>query len=388
MGCSLLLAHDAKQCDTNADCEALGFQHWTCDTSAKVCISASGQGGSSVAGSSSAGSGGAVSNGGGGAANGGAANGGAPTGGATNGGTASGGFAGVMANGGAGAGGTMGMAGSAGSGGSGGSAGAIPAWPTLTPLSSGIRVRVRSFCSGSLWLHIANTGNVTLSPDDLEIPSGQEHDYTAPDPWNEGRITAYGGGPRGEELATVQLSVSAGTTYFTFHYMQALGLPAEVIGYGGNCTPSGDTQACFAHQSQVATCPESFLVAGARCLSASTYCLNNGAMPYCHALDSAISGCSGCPSGTTQDVYAGINGYGPKTAEQAAAALNRGMTSAPTDTDASHFYQQPPYNTYAKWAHRICPQILAFPHDDFNSSGVAYPACSATELRITFCPAR
>jgi len=66
-------------------------------------------------------------------------------------------------------------------------------------------------------------------------------------------------------------------------------------------------------------------------------------------------------------------------------ALNRGMTNNPDSDDASLFYQDPPYNTYAKWSHEVCPDIYAFSYDDWLAQG-GFRSCDGTELRISFCP--
>jgi hypothetical protein len=67
------------------------------------------------------------------------------------------------------------------------------------------------------------------------------------------------------------------------------------------------------------------------------------------------------------------------------AALNRGMTRDPDNANASLYYKNPPYNTYSKWVHDVCPDIYAFSYDDWQSHG-GFRACSGNELRITFCP--
>jgi hypothetical protein len=389
-GCSLLVSHDPAQCSRDADCVALGLRQTTCDTASKVCRVAAG-GGAGLSGAAGeagmpeagAGQGGAANAGTGGAstAGGGNAAGSAGVGAGGSGNAAGSGAASGSEN----LGGTGGASsgGSADSGGSGGDP--IPSWPTLANPASGVRVRVRSFCSGSLWMHLEAVASA-LTPDEAELKTGQEQDYNAPADWSGGRITAYNLGPGSGELEKVALTISGGVSYYSAQYIDGLGLPIEVVGFGGTCT-ADQTQACYAHQSDVATCP-GFLKQGARCASASTYCLNaaNQASTYCHALDGAISSCNGCPGGTTTDVYASLNGYANDA--KWGAALNRGMAAQPDSMDASQFYQTTPYNTYAKWARSLCPNMLAFGHDDYNSTGPYFPSCDASELRITFCPAR
>ena len=282
-----------------------------------------------------------------------------------------------------GSGGTGGMA--VGGSGNGGAA-PVPDWSTLPAPGNGMRVRVRSFCEGSLWLHLANNAS-TLLPDDVQLANGREQAYIAPSDWPAARIAAFGTGPRKDLLDKIDLSIAAGSAYYSLQYLDGFGLPMQVGGVGGNCTAL-QTKTCNAHQSDVATCPEDFLKQGARCLSASVHCQvpANQVTPYCHAFDSAIAACSGCPGGSTPEVYAGSGPY--STQPKFGAALNRGMLAEPDSTDASKFYKQPPYNSYAKWLLTLCPDVLAFPNDSYGKSGVVYPNCSASELRITFCPAR
>ena len=387
-GCSLLLAHDASQCSRDADCEALGLAQATCDVATKVCKLPSGGGGQ---GGDGAGSGGGAAG----------RSGGAGTAGSVGGTALAGGEAGMPDGGSAAHGGAIDVAGSGGSGGSmiiGGSGGKasggsgsggaapVPNWTTLPKVDNAVRVRVRSFCSGPLWLHVANA-NTTLMPDDVQLTTGNEQSYSAPLDWAEARVAAFGTGPRLALLDKVDLSITGGTSYYSLQYLDGFGLPMQVGGFGGTCTAQ-QTKTCNARQKDVATCPENFLQDGARCVSASVYCQvpANQTSAYCHALDAAIAGCSGCPGGTTPEVYAGSGPYAAQA--RLGAALNRGMLSAPDSTDASKFFTQPPYNTYARWVHGLCPDIMSFPNDFYGASGVIYPNCSGTELRITFCPAR
>lgn len=378
--CSVLLSHDASQCQRDSDCEVRGFDRYRCDVAAQVCVPSSA--GSSAAGAnagSAADDAGAPSTGGGASGNGAAGNPGAGSDDAGSDGNAGspavGGSAGI---------------GAAGSGTGGGSAGTapIPEWPVLPAPASGTRIRVRSFCAQKLWLHAISAQNGSLMPDDALLETNGVVDLLAPPTWLGGQVFVYGTAARGVELHMVGASVSAGNTFFSLQYLQEFGLPSEVSAVGGTCTGSAYTRSCLAHESDVASCPESFLKDGARCLSPSVYCAQNPGEAYCHALDGAISGCNGCPAGSTLDVYAGTGNYAAPASEKLAAALNRGMSSNPDSTNSALFYQTKPYNTYAKWVHGLCPKTVAFTHDEFGSGITLYPACNATELRITLCPAR
>jgi len=393
VGCSVLLHDNAAQCFNDRDCERLGFQHWTCDPAGKVCISGAGAAESSdgsVTGRASDAGGGAMGGSTAGLPGGSAGSTGNSSGGAGSAGSSSGGSAGSSSGGSAGS----SSGGSAGSS-SGGSAGSvdggmmvIPDWPALAPVSSGVRVRIRSFCTQPLWVRATSQQSGTLMPDDSALKAGGIVSLSAPAEWLSGEILVYGSGPRAVLLHEMSVSVSRGITYFGLQYLNLFGLPVEVAAYGGSCSASAHTRSCSAHESDVATCPETFLKDGSRCLSPSSYCSIPANQPaaYCHALDTAIGSCRGCPAGSTLDVYAGTGAYGPEA--RLAAALNRGMTSQPDNSNAFLYYQQTPYNTYAKWVHGLCPAAIAFSHDDFGTTVPLYPSCDASELRITLCPAR
>lgn len=387
-GCSLVLARDSQQCAQNSDCEALGFDSYQCDTAAKVCVRggtagapgaagsgavAGNAGSSAAAGANQAGQGAVAGSFGEAGSN--QAGGGSPT-------TSAG-------SGGSGTSGSGGYAGSAaGSAGSTAGSAPIPEWPVLAPPSSGTRVRVRSFCEKKVWVRAVSAGGTVLIPSNAPLETNGVVNLLAPPEWQGGQVFVYGTAASGEELHLFAASVSAGVTYFSLQYLREFGLPAQIVGVGGTCTAAAHTRSCLAREADVASCPESFLKDGARCLAPSVYCGANPNAAYCHALDAAITACAGagCPGGSTVDVYAGLNGY----AENArwAAALNRGMSKTPDSKDSSLFYRQAPYNTYAKWVHELCPKTVAFTHDDFNATDPLYAACNATELRITLCPAR
>ena len=274
--------------------------------------------------------------------------------------------------------------GGAGASGAGGGVDAGGGWDPAMPVS-GVAVRVRNRCPFPIWIHAASGANA-LQPDDAKLDPGQTRDYDAPKPWNSARVTAFKQGPRRGEADKVELNIGAdGTIHYNITYVDWLELPAEMWGYGGNCG-TREKVGCYVPVAQVLTgCPEPFLLNGARCIAARSYCLNaaNQSSAYCHALDSAISACSQCPAGTTTQVYACSGPYGSNP--RACAALNRGMGNDFDETDQARYYQRPPYNTYAKWVQTVCPGIYGFPYDDVHDKA-GLRACKPTELRVTFCP--
>ena len=184
------------------------------------------------------------------------------------------------------------------------------------------------------------SGSNALTPDDAKLESGETRDYDAPKPFQSARVTAYKEGPRRGEADKVELNIGAdGTIHYNITYVDWLELPAEMWGFGGDCQ-NDDKIGCYVPVAHVLSgCPEPFLLDGARCNAARSYCLNAGnqSSAYCHALDSAISACSQCPAGTTTQVYACSGPYGGNP--RACAALNRGMASDFDETDESRYYQ-------------------------------------------------
>lgn len=264
------------------------------------------------------------------------------------------------------------------------------AWPSIPPRADGKWVRVKNGCSFPIWVHAASApdqGNVVLGPDDAQLSPGAFRDYLAPNTWPSARVTAYGDGPRAGELEKAEMTFGGGVLNYNITYVDWVGLPLEVTAAGGNCSAAAHTTGCYAKQdSLTSTCPEGFLREGKKCLSARTYCANpvNQSNPYCHLLDGAIANCPSCPKDSTTNVYmcAGLYANEPRWC----AALNRGMVSAPEDPNPAHYYVNPPFNTYSKWVHQVCPDIYAFPYDDWLSHG-GFRSCSGDEVRVTFCPA-
>jgi hypothetical protein len=266
-----------------------------------------------------------------------------------------------------------------------GPTGGVVGWAGAPPVTDGVNVRVRNLCPFPLWIHGAGNPG-TLEPDDAELVTGQSQDYVAPTEWTAARVTAYSQGPRQGEIEKAEITITGGVLNYNVTYVDWVGLPLEIVGLGGDCNAADSTTGCYAPMSDILSgCPETFLLDANRCLAPRSYCLNpaNQANAFCHALDGAIASCAQCPAATTPEVYA-CNG--PYTNEARwCAALNRGMVSDPDNADQGLYYQTAPYNTYAKWVHQVCPNIYAFPYDDWLSHG-GFRACAGNEIRITFCP--
>ena len=233
---------------------------------------------------------------------------------------------------------------------------------------------------------------------------GATQQYNAPLTWTAARIYAYlqapdaQGDPQGQndEIEMNFGTSGSGESMNTdVTYVDWLALPSRIqaIGSGSGCTTVG----CEVPQSQVLKgCPGS-LLSGQECLSAGSYCLNpnNNGDPFCHALDSQVttcaseySDCSGAAGSTTAEVYSCSGTFFSQNPEYC-AALNRGVLSQPgASTPPSAFYVNPPFNNYSQWVHQTCPNIYAFPYDDYGSTNQSSDeTCTgATQLNITWCP--
>ena len=268
----------------------------------------------------------------------------------------------------------------------------VPGPPYMAPAHQGNLIHVKNGCAFPLWIHGVGGGG-TLAPDNLELKTGDMHDYTNGD-WPFAYVTAYLDGPQQNMIDQAELTLfPSGIVSYRLAYIDAIGLPMELqaVGQGADCKAVG----CYATQAQiVAECPDG-LLSGKRCLSAGTYCGDaaNAAKPYCHALDApiakcaqSVSGCQDAVGASTADAYRCEQVFGDHPA--LCAAINRGMVDDPTNKDNTLYYGQGPYNSYAAWLHDICPGLYAFPYDDVQSSTDAFHACQgSTQLNITFCPA-
>ncbi len=263
-------------------------------------------------------------------------------------------------------------------------------WPSNAARADGKWVRVRNRCPFTVWVHAASApdqGNVVLAPDDQPLATGQSRDYLAPNTWTSARVTAFVDGPRAGEQEKVEMTFGGGTLNYNVTYVDWVGLPMEVTAAGGSCTAAQHTTGCYASQASLTGgCPEGVLRDGRKCLSPRTYCANpvNQGNALCHLLDGAIASCPGCPKDTTTNAWMCAGQYANEP--RWCAALHRGMVSAPDDPDQAHYYVNPPYSTYARWVHQVCPDIYAFPYDDWLSHG-GFRSCQGDEVRVTFCPA-
>ena len=263
-------------------------------------------------------------------------------------------------------------------------------WPPGPDVADGVSLRVRNLCSTSLWIHGEAIQGV-LTPDNVQLEPGAIQNYAAPRAWTGGRVTAFRTGPGAGEIEKAEVTFddlgAAGTRLnYNITYVDWVGLPVQVVGVGGNCNAASHTTGCTVPTSEIASsCPEDFLLDGGRCMSSRSYCLSaeNQGSAFCHALDGAIAACTACAPATTPEVYACSGPYA--TEPRLCAALNRGMTHDPDTPDASQYYLSPPYNTYAKWVHDLCPGVYAFSYDDWLGQG-GFRSCVGDELRITFCP--
>lgn len=265
---------------------------------------------------------------------------------------------------------------------------------------NGVAVQVTNKCPFPLWIHGEGNGGI-LQPDDARLATNEVRTYTAPSLWTSARVTAYLDGPRTNEIDKVEMTFdrtpqNEQALNYNLTYVDWVGLPMEVssVGTGADCKPAG----CYRSAATITNgCPDG-LFDGKRCISARTYCLNpvNASKPYCATLDAKIAecvnryaDCRGAAGAKTPEVYACSGAFFSQSPKYC-AAINRGMLDSPDNTNKALYYQTPPYNTYAKWAHGQCPNIYALAYDDYPPAAEAsgYHSCvNGSRLNIVFCPA-
>ncbi len=298
----------------------------------------------------------------------------------------------------AGSGGSTSAAGAAGAAaGAGGSSSVLPPFgPAPVDKPETVEVGVRNNCPFPIWIHGAGKQGVLL-PDGQQLQKGESFWYDAPPEWEAARITAYADSELKDELDKVEMTFVAKDAVLNYNvtYVDWVGLPIEMIsrGAGVDCKKVG----CYAPEAAILSgCPDG-LLEGKRCLAARSYCLSgrNDDQPYCHALDAEVDRCAttqpecaAASGSSTDNAYACDEFFGmsPKWC----AAVNRGMVDDPDNKDTSAYYKKPPFNTYAKWVHDVCPGIYAFAYDDYppNAEVSGFHACAqGKELEVTFCPA-
>jgi hypothetical protein len=255
---------------------------------------------------------------------------------------------------------------------------------------------------------------VTVQPDNAQIASGALRQYSAPASFGAARVNATwvdptGPNPDGNAYDKIELTIGGGSMNYNITYVDWLALPVRAAAVDSNCPQNGGfnpTVSCNVPVASVLSgCPAG-LLDGKRCLSAGLFCSigANQSSAFCHALDNPLQTCeaqnpstcgiAGTEGDGTPNVY-GCSGYfdsqppAHPLGNQWCAALNRGMLSDPTNTNAALYYKNAPFNTYAKWVHDTCPGIYAFPYDDFpsNAGQSGFRSCTANRLDVTFCPA-
>jgi len=282
-----------------------------------------------------------------------------------------------------------------GSAGAGGAASLPPLGPAPEDKPDSVEVGVRNNCPFSIWIHGEGKQGVLL-PDYHELQQGEHVWYDAPKQWESARITAFGDAEHREELDKVEMTFIAMGDVLNYNitYVDWLSLPVEMRSRGaGDCQKVG----CYVPEARVLSgCPDG-LLDGRRCMAARTFCAGgqHAESPYCHALDGVVQacaatkpGCEGAVNDSTANAYACDRFFGgsPKWC----AAVNRGMLEDPESVQSDAYYRKPPYNTYSKWVHEVCPGIYAFPYDDYPPGAEAsgFHACAGgKELEVTFCPA-
>lgn len=278
--------------------------------------------------------------------------------------------------------------------------------PALTPVNElpvpekgkGVLVKVANKCPFPLWIHAAGAQGV-LQPDDAELKSGTVRSYEAPILWTSARVEAYRKGPRTDQIEKVEMTFDhpAQTVNLNYNvtYVDWVGLPVKVssIGSGPDCKVAG----CERPIAKLLDgCPDG-LNDGERCVSARSYCLDpqHKASAYCHLLDAKVNecvnkydDCKAAAGSGTPEVYACSGSFFSENPKYC-AAINRGMLDDPQNTNIALYHTKPPFNSYSKWVHDVCPGIYALAYDDYPPAAEesGFHACvDGTEMDITFCP--
>ena len=265
-------------------------------------------------------------------------------------------------------------------------------WPVIEVPDNGAAIRVRNHCPMDLWVRADSPVDGRLGPEYVYLRNNEDFTFLSPGFWRSGRVTAFKDGPGQNEIEKAEMTIEQrdGKTLVNFNltYVDHVGLPMSAEAVGGACNRASHSVACKIPLAEILNgCPHDFLMENGRCLSPRSFCdpgrPENATHPYCHALDAAIQSCPSCPGGTTWNVYACSGPYAERPVE--CAALNRGLRNL-NERDVRKFYQQPPYNTYAKWSQSNCPGIYSFPYDDSGDQG-GFRVCQGKEIRLSFCPA-
>ncbi len=259
-------------------------------------------------------------------------------------------------------------------------------------------------CPFPLWIHAINNSNgqVTLMPDNVELAAGGQassiKQYDLPATWPAARVNAYWEDPTSSSsdpnaFDKVELTWDGTNMNYNITYVDYVALPSRMQAIGSGCDPTTAEIGCNVPVGNILDGCPSDLLSGKRCLSAGLYCANGSqaSSPYCHALDAPLATCEsqnpstcGMAAGDTTDNVYQCSGYFGNSPEWC-AALNRGVLSDPTSSNAAEYYQTAPYNTYAKWVHETCPGIYAFAYDDDEGQS-GFQSCAADRLDVTFCP--
>lgn len=261
---------------------------------------------------------------------------------------------------------------------------------------------------------------VTLGP-------GESYTYQVPIPWISGRIFGCYQDPTGmtwdgdsmhQVCGLVEGTVPARTrgTSFDISYVDYISIPAkfEVTGCkAGNpeitCdnynTPNRDPMVptnCHTTAlhtvEQLKDCPTK--LTGRSCINPRDFCADadNKDNAMCTKFADFITTCSenpekypGCgeaKSLNTTNVYGCSGFFGTAAGEGFCGAMNRGVFNLDSSkwTDAKQFYQNKPYNAFAKWTHQISGDIYAFPYDDVNNQSGTIGCYESTGVIVTFYP--
>jgi hypothetical protein len=185
---------------------------------------------------------------------------------------------------------------------------------------------------------------------------------------------------------TVDRAGAALAQNYNVSYVDYAALPVSMKARGDDCAETACALPLASWTAGLARCPTDLRFQDgqvASCTGSYIYCLGerDESTPYCRKMREA-HGFAGSA------VYGGVFPDHPATDVafwDRVAGWNRG--AAPGDADDSHYYQQEPFNHYARWIHRElgCKRVYAFSTDDHQDQA-GFVRCVSPVLDVVWCP--
>jgi hypothetical protein len=265
-------------------------------------------------------------------------------------------------------------------------------------------INVYNHCPMPLWIHAVAT--VPIEDGVVQrLDPGERYQYRALPLFGGGRLYAYYREPAvkqdrirlvSDENQFVEMTIDTDASgafaqNYNISYVDYAALPVAMKADGA-CRETRCALAFDRWTALLGRCPTQLRnVAGpvGTCLGSYLHCLgrdasgalNDDLLPECRKMRDA----HGFPGSA---VYGGVFPEHPATDVafwDGVAAWNRGTVAG--DRDDTHYYQDEPFNHYARWIHRElgCREVYAFSTDDHQDKA-GFVRCTSPRLDITWCP--